>query len=114
MSERISELLYLFHTNDTSSGDRCGHRQHLWKRQQRKETAHWNTASVSLGNAVWPPALVVTGENTRANFRYGNETLIGCLPKSAATAIIPGAPHTWYAANPEAGARAILAFIAQH
>jgi pimeloyl-ACP methyl ester carboxylesterase len=60
------------------------------------------------------PALVVTGENTRANFRYGNETLLGCLPKSTATVIIPSAPHTWYAANPEAGARAILAFITQH
>jgi hypothetical protein len=55
----------------------------------------------------------VIGENTRANFRYGNETLIGCLPKTTATAIIPGAPHTWYAVNP-AGARAVLAFISQH
>ena len=59
------------------------------------------------------PALVVIGENTRANFRYGNETLIGCLPKTTATSIIPGAPHTWYAVKP-AGARAVLAFISQH
>lgn len=60
------------------------------------------------------PALVVRGENTRASFRYGNETLLTCLPKNTATAVIPGAPHTWYDANPDAGARAILAFIAQH
>lgn len=59
------------------------------------------------------PALVVRGENTRANFRYGNETLIGCLPKTTATAVIPGATHTWFTVNP-AGARAVLAFISQH
>lgn len=59
------------------------------------------------------PALVVSAENTRAHFRYGNETLLGCLPKNTATAVIPG-PHMWYDANPDAGARAILAFIAQH
>jgi len=60
------------------------------------------------------PALVVSGENTRANFRYGNETLLGCLPNNTATVVIPGAPHMWYEANPDAGARAILAFISQH
>jgi non-heme chloroperoxidase len=59
-------------------------------------------------------ALVVSGENTRANFRYGNETLLGCLPNNTATVVIPGAPHTWYEANPDAGAREILAFISQH
>jgi len=60
------------------------------------------------------PALVVSGEKTRAHYRYGNEALLGCLPKNTATAIIPGSPHMWYEANPDAGARAILAFIAQH
>lgn len=60
------------------------------------------------------PVLVVRGENTRASFRYGNEALLGCLPKNTATVIIPGARHNWYEANPDAGARAILAFIAQH
>jgi pimeloyl-ACP methyl ester carboxylesterase len=60
------------------------------------------------------PALVVRGENSRASFRYGNETLLSCLPKNTATAVIPGAPHMWYEANPNAGARAILAFIAHH
>ncbi len=59
------------------------------------------------------PALVVSGEKTRPNFRYGNEALLACLPKNTATAVIPGAPHPWYEANPDAGARAILAFIAQ-
>ncbi len=60
------------------------------------------------------PALVVTGEKSRANFRYGNETLLGCLPKSTATAVIPGGTHMWFAENPHAAAQAILAFIAQH
>ncbi len=60
------------------------------------------------------PALVVSGEDTRASFRYGNEALLGCLPKNTATAVIPGARHMWFEANPDAGARAILAFIAQH
>jgi pimeloyl-ACP methyl ester carboxylesterase len=60
------------------------------------------------------PALVLRSENSRANFRYGTETLLGCLPKNTATAVIPGATHLWYEANPDAGARAILAFIAKH
>jgi len=60
------------------------------------------------------PALVVSGEKTRASFRYGNEKLLGCLAKNTATAVIPGAPHMWFEANPDAGARAILAFITQH
>ena len=60
------------------------------------------------------PALVLSGENTRASYRYGNETLLSCLPKNTATAVIPNAPHMWYDTNPDAGARAILAFISQH
>ena len=80
----------------------------LWVRPTTLPTTCDELASLKV------PTLVVTGENTRANFRYGNEMLIGCLPKSTATAIIPSAPHNWYAANPEAGARAILAFISQH
>jgi hypothetical protein len=60
------------------------------------------------------PALVLSCENSRAHFRYGNEMLLACLPKNTATAVIPGSPHLWYDANPDAGARAILAFIAQH
>ncbi len=64
--------------------------------------------------SVKVPALVVRGENTRASFRYGNETLLTCLPKNTATAVIPGAPHMWFEANPHAGAQAILSFIVQH
>jgi pimeloyl-ACP methyl ester carboxylesterase len=60
------------------------------------------------------PALVVTGEKSRANFRYGNEMLVSCLPKGTATAVVPNAPHNWEAANPAAAAKAILAFIQQH
>ena len=60
------------------------------------------------------PALVLSGENTRASYRYGNETLLSCLPKNTATAVIPNAPHMWYDTNPDAGARAILAFISKH
>jgi len=71
------------------------------------------TTCEQLGSLKVPP-LVVSGEKTRANFRYGNETLLGCLPNNTATVVIPGAPHMWYEANPDAGARAILAFISQH
>jgi esterase len=59
-------------------------------------------------------ALVMRGEQTRANFRYGNEMLVSCLPKGTATAVVPNAPHNWFAANPTAAAKAILAFVAQH
>jgi len=64
--------------------------------------------------ALKVPALVVTGEKSRANFRYGNEMLVSCLPKGTATAVVPNAPHNWFAANPAGAAKAILAFIAQH
>jgi len=64
--------------------------------------------------ALKVPALVMRGENTRASFRYGDEMLVSCLPKNTATAVVPNAPHNWFAANPEAGASAILAFIRQH
>lgn len=64
--------------------------------------------------ALKTPALVITGEKSRANFRYGNEMLVSCLPKNTATAVVPNAPHNWFAANPDAAAKAILAFIRQH
>jgi esterase len=60
------------------------------------------------------PALVITGEKSRANFRYGNEMLVSCLPKNTATAVVPNAPHNWFAANPDAAAEAILAFLTLH
>jgi pimeloyl-ACP methyl ester carboxylesterase len=64
--------------------------------------------------AIKVPVLVMRGENTRAIFRYGNETLISCLPKGTATAVVPHSPHVWYPINPADGAEAILAFIAEH
>ena len=59
-------------------------------------------------------AQVITGDKSRANFRYGNEMLLSCLPKSTATAVVPNARHSWFADNPDAAAKAILAFIQQH
>lgn len=64
--------------------------------------------------ALKVPAMVMRGENTRANFRFGDEAAIACLPKGTATAIIPNAPHMWYPIAPQAGAEAILAFIENH
>jgi pimeloyl-ACP methyl ester carboxylesterase len=72
--------------------------------------------SVTCGQlgALKVPALVVTGEKSRANFRYSNEMLVSCLPKGTASAVVPNAPHNWFTANPADAAKAILAFIAQH
>ena len=64
--------------------------------------------------ALKVPVLVITGEKSRGNFRYSNEMLLSCLPKDTATAFIPNAPHNWFAVNPAAAAKAILAFIGQH
>jgi pimeloyl-ACP methyl ester carboxylesterase len=64
--------------------------------------------------AIKVPVLVMSGEKTRAIFRYGNERLINCLPKGTATAMIPNSPHLWYPINPSGGAEAIIAFIAKH
>ena len=41
--------------------------------------------------ALSVPALVVGGEKSPANFRYGNEALLRCLPKTTPVAMIPGA-----------------------
>jgi pimeloyl-ACP methyl ester carboxylesterase len=60
------------------------------------------------------PVLVVRGERTRVNYRYGHEALLSCLPPTAQTAIIPNASHFWAVDNPRDAARAILAFIKQH
>jgi pimeloyl-ACP methyl ester carboxylesterase len=64
--------------------------------------------------ALTVPAMVMRGENTRANFRFGDEAVIACLPTGTATAVIPNAPHMWYPVAPQAGAEAILAFIDKH
>lgn len=60
------------------------------------------------------PALVVRGERTRANFVFGHDALLACLPPSASAAVIPGAGHQWPIDNPSRAAAAILSFIAQH
>ncbi len=60
------------------------------------------------------PALLIRGEKTGALSRHHYEMTIGCLPKTAEAAIIPGAPHSWYLRNPEDSAKAILTFIAKH
>jgi pimeloyl-ACP methyl ester carboxylesterase len=60
------------------------------------------------------PILLIRGEKTGALPRSRFEATISCLPKSAETAIIPGAPHSWHTSNPEDSAKAILTFIARH
>ncbi len=60
------------------------------------------------------PALVVRGENTRANYRFGHEALMGCLPPSSEQAIIPTSQHPWMGDNPASAAAAILPFISKH
>jgi len=60
------------------------------------------------------PFLLIRGEKTVAAQRYGFETTLSCLPKTAENAIIPGAPHSWQMRNPQDSAKAILAFIAKH
>jgi pimeloyl-ACP methyl ester carboxylesterase len=60
------------------------------------------------------PVLVMRGENTLEAFAQGNDALIGCLPKGTSTAVVPNAPHVWYPVNAQAGAAAILEFVAKH
>ena len=57
------------------------------------------------------PVLVMEGAHTVAGFRVTNDRLMQCLPPGARRAVVPGAPHLWYPANPAAGAQAILDFI---
>ncbi len=64
--------------------------------------------------ALRVPAMVMGGDATRANFRFGDEATIACLPKGTATAIIPNAPHMWYPIAPVAGAEAILSFVEKY
>jgi pimeloyl-ACP methyl ester carboxylesterase len=63
-------------------------------------------------NALSVPALVIGGEKSPAYFRYRDERLLSCLPRTTRVAVIPGAHHEWYAVNPEASAKAILNFLA--
>ncbi len=60
------------------------------------------------------PAMVVRGERTRDNFVFGHDALLGCLPQSTVTAVIPGAGHQWPIDNPSGAAAVILTFIAKH
>ncbi|HTD05545.1 alpha/beta hydrolase [Undibacterium sp.] len=60
------------------------------------------------------PVLLMRGEKTRAYFVQSNDKLLEYLPEGTSTAVVPGAPHLWYPANPEAGAQAILAFASMH
>jgi pimeloyl-ACP methyl ester carboxylesterase len=78
------------------------------------DTSRGLTVTCEQLGALKVPALVVTGEKTRASYRYGNEMLISCLPKGTASTVVPNAPHNWFAANPAGAAKAILTFIAQH
>ena len=61
--------------------------------------------------ALKVPALVIAGEKSRAVFRVGAEMMATCLDTRIAQ--IPGGRHDWFAALPEEGARAILAFLDQ-
>ncbi len=60
------------------------------------------------------PVLAVRGEITRANYRYGHDMLLSCLPQTAEGAIISNGTHFWAVDNPDGAARAILTFIAKH
>ncbi len=64
--------------------------------------------------ALKVPAMVMRGENTRANFRYGDDAVLACLPPDTESVVIPNAPHMWYPVTPKVGAEAILAFVAKH
>jgi pimeloyl-ACP methyl ester carboxylesterase len=63
--------------------------------------------------ALKVPALVITGENSRAIFRYGSERLLGCLPKGTPHTIIPKGRHNWFSEQADAGAKAVLSFLMQ-
>jgi len=57
------------------------------------------------------PALIIGGAKSRAIFRAGAETMASCL--DARLVDIPDGRHDWFAAQPAAGAQAILAFLDQ-
>ncbi len=60
------------------------------------------------------PALLIRGERTAAAQRHRYEMTRGCLPQTAEAIVIPGAPHSWQIGNPEASAKAIVAFVGKH
>ena len=61
--------------------------------------------------ALRMPALVSSGEMSRAIFRVGSDMMAECLATRVED--IPNGRHDWFAALPDAGARAILAFLDQ-
>jgi pimeloyl-ACP methyl ester carboxylesterase len=73
---------------------------------------HLPDTSIDALRRLPMPLLVMEGEHTVAGFRVTNDRLMQCLPPSARRAVVPGAPHMWYPANPQDGARLILDFIA--
>ncbi len=63
--------------------------------------------------AIKLPMLVMQGEKSRRYFAQGVEKLLSCLPDGTSRAVVPNAPHMWYAVNPRPGAEVILDFIAK-
>jgi pimeloyl-ACP methyl ester carboxylesterase len=70
-----------------------------------------STSCEALGKLPMP-VLVMEGERTVAGFRVTNDRLMQCLPPTARRAVVPGAPHMWYPANPAAASKQILDFVA--
>ncbi len=64
--------------------------------------------------AIKVPVMVMGGALARASYRYTDEALLRCLPPVTESFRVPNAHHIWPAENPEAGAKAILNFIAKH
>lgn len=60
------------------------------------------------------PVLAVRGEKTRANYRFGHEALMACLPPSSEQAIVPGGAHIWMIDSPSSAAAAIIPFVSRH
>jgi pimeloyl-ACP methyl ester carboxylesterase len=93
--------------------------------QQQRRLDNAKTIGLAAGSAPSPvtceqlaslsvPALVIRGERTLAHYRYPTEMVVSCLAESTEVSVIPGAHHSWSQSNPEASAKAILAFIAKH
>jgi pimeloyl-ACP methyl ester carboxylesterase len=63
--------------------------------------------------ALKVPVLVINGEKSLPIFQHGSQALRECLPPSTAHSVIPGGRHNWFAEQPDAGARAVLEFLAR-
>ncbi len=60
------------------------------------------------------PVLVVRGEKSRANFKYGHDALMSCLPAGADAVIVPNGTHFWATDNLDDATRAVLSFLGKH